>query len=237
MSPVTAFFRAWGETRRHPSINVTCDSFLECVERENQCCGSGSGIRCLFDPWIRDRFFPDPGSRIPNPYFWELSDNFLGKKFYNSLKICPNFFLQHFKTNIRMSPVTAFLMAWRETPIKQCHQWQSWGVEGDTKKSIKITCDCLLQGHLWLPSWGCGRWHKSINTTYRCPPVTTSLKLWKQINQQSLDQFTCDCLLKVLETNQPINLLNVSCDCLLKGVEGGPNPSTQPTGCPLWLIS
>ncbi len=20
----------------------------------NQCCGSGSGIRCLFDPWIRD---------------------------------------------------------------------------------------------------------------------------------------------------------------------------------------
>jgi hypothetical protein len=31
----------------------------------NQCCGSGSGIRCLFDPWIRDPgsgigFFPDP---------------------------------------------------------------------------------------------------------------------------------------------------------------------------------
>jgi hypothetical protein len=23
----------------------------------------GSGIRCLFDPWIRDRFFPDPGSQ------------------------------------------------------------------------------------------------------------------------------------------------------------------------------
>jgi hypothetical protein len=22
--------------------------------------GCGSGIRCLFDPWIRDRFFPDP---------------------------------------------------------------------------------------------------------------------------------------------------------------------------------
>ncbi len=64
----------------------------------NQCCGSGSGIRCLFDPWIRDRFFPDPGSRIPNPYFWELSYNFLGKKLCNSLKIDPNFFLQHFKT-------------------------------------------------------------------------------------------------------------------------------------------
>jgi hypothetical protein len=27
----------------------------------------GYGIRCLFDPWIRD---PEkPGSRIPNPYF------------------------------------------------------------------------------------------------------------------------------------------------------------------------
>jgi hypothetical protein len=56
---------------------------------------------------------PDPGSdafltsgsgigffRIPNPYFWELSDNFLGEKFYNSSKIGPNFFLQHFNTQI-----------------------------------------------------------------------------------------------------------------------------------------
>jgi hypothetical protein len=40
-----------------------------------QCCGSGSGIRCLFAPRIRDPdpgsgmiFFPDPGSRIPDPY-------------------------------------------------------------------------------------------------------------------------------------------------------------------------
>jgi hypothetical protein len=42
--------------------------------RYRQCCGSGSGIRCLFDPWILDLgsgigFFwiPDPGSRIPDP--------------------------------------------------------------------------------------------------------------------------------------------------------------------------
>jgi hypothetical protein len=34
---------------------------------KNQCCRSG--IRCLSDPWIRNRFFPDPVSRIPNPYF------------------------------------------------------------------------------------------------------------------------------------------------------------------------
>jgi hypothetical protein len=49
--------------------------------------GPGSGIR--------NRFFPDPRSRIPTPYFLEISDKFLGKKFYNSLKTGPNFFLHH----------------------------------------------------------------------------------------------------------------------------------------------
>jgi hypothetical protein len=59
-------------------------------------------IRDLYDTWIRirNKFFPDPGSRIPNPYFSELIDNFLGKKFYNSLKIGPNYFLKHFKNKI-----------------------------------------------------------------------------------------------------------------------------------------
>ncbi len=54
------------------------------------------------DPGSGIGFFriPDLGSRIPNPYFWELSDNFLGKKFYNSLKIGQIFFLQHFKNKI-----------------------------------------------------------------------------------------------------------------------------------------
>jgi hypothetical protein len=32
--------------------------------------------------------------------FEELSDSFLGKKFYNSLKIGPNIFLQSFKNKI-----------------------------------------------------------------------------------------------------------------------------------------
>ena len=32
--------------------------------------------------------------RIPRPYFEELFDNFFGKKFYNSLKIGPNYFLK-----------------------------------------------------------------------------------------------------------------------------------------------
>jgi hypothetical protein len=57
----------------------------------------GSGAFLTPGSGIRNRFFPDPGSRIPNPYFWELRDNFLGKKFYNSLKIGPNFFLQPFQ--------------------------------------------------------------------------------------------------------------------------------------------
>ncbi len=72
--------------------------------------GSGAFLTWIRDPvpfWPLDPgsgigFFriPDLGSRIPNPYFWELCDNFLGKKFYNSLKIGPNVFLQHFKTKI-----------------------------------------------------------------------------------------------------------------------------------------
>jgi hypothetical protein len=67
----------------------------------------GSGAFLTPGSGIRNRFFPDPGSRIPDlrsqipkPYFLELSDNFLGKKFYHSLKIGPNFFLHHFKTKI-----------------------------------------------------------------------------------------------------------------------------------------
>jgi hypothetical protein len=39
----------------------------------------------------------DLGFRILNPYFWELIDNFLSKKNYNSLKIDQTFFLWHFK--------------------------------------------------------------------------------------------------------------------------------------------
>ena len=79
--------------RSPPGRRVTTDC-------HKQCCGSGSGIRCLFDPWIRDPEWIFSGSRIPRPYFEELFDNFFGKKFYNSLKIGPNFFLQNFKTKI-----------------------------------------------------------------------------------------------------------------------------------------
>ncbi len=73
--------------------------------------GSGASLT----PWIRDPVpfwpldpgsgiglfrFPDLGSRNPNSYFWELSDNLLGKKFYNSLKVGKKLFLQQFKNKI-----------------------------------------------------------------------------------------------------------------------------------------
>jgi hypothetical protein len=59
----------------------------------------GSAAFLTHGSGIRIRFFPDPGSRswIPNPYFCELSDNFLGKKFYNSLKIGINIFSSAFQ--------------------------------------------------------------------------------------------------------------------------------------------
>jgi hypothetical protein len=67
----------------------------------------GSGAFLTSGSGIRNRFFQGPGSRIPvfgsripNPYFLELSDNFSGKKFYNSLKTGPDFILQYFKNKI-----------------------------------------------------------------------------------------------------------------------------------------
>ncbi len=46
------------------SLLVPCLSFAEYSFTLPQCCGSGSGIRCLFDPGIRKIF---SGSRIPDP--------------------------------------------------------------------------------------------------------------------------------------------------------------------------
>jgi hypothetical protein len=62
----------------------------------------GSGAFLTPRPGSGIGFFrvPDLGSRIRNPYFWELSDTFLGKKFYNFLKTGQQIFLQHFKNKI-----------------------------------------------------------------------------------------------------------------------------------------
>jgi hypothetical protein len=45
--------------------------------------GSGAFLTPGLGSGIRNRFFrnPDLGSRIPTPYFLELSDKYLGKKF------------------------------------------------------------------------------------------------------------------------------------------------------------
>ncbi len=59
--------------------------------------GSGAFLTLGPGSGIRNRFFPDPRSRIPTPYFLDISDKFLCKKFNNSLKSGPNFFLQHLK--------------------------------------------------------------------------------------------------------------------------------------------
>ncbi len=68
----------------------------------------GSGAFLTPGSGIRNRFFPDPGSRISDPgsqthIFEGFSDNFLGKNFNNSWKIGPNFFLQHIKYKIIFS--------------------------------------------------------------------------------------------------------------------------------------
>jgi hypothetical protein len=42
-------------------------------------------------------FFLSSSKIRKNSYFWELSGNFLGKKFHNSLKFGPNFFLSSSK--------------------------------------------------------------------------------------------------------------------------------------------
>ncbi len=64
--------------------------------------GSGAFQTLDPDPGSGIGFYriPDLGSRIPTPYFLGLSDKFLGKKFYNSLKTGPIFFLQHLKNKI-----------------------------------------------------------------------------------------------------------------------------------------
>ncbi len=61
-----------------------------------QCCGSGSRIRCFFDPWSRD---PDPGwgeNLDPDPgwtyqiIFRELRNSFLGLKILNFFTADPD---------------------------------------------------------------------------------------------------------------------------------------------------
>jgi hypothetical protein len=48
------------------------------------------GHQCsVADPDPGSGAFLTPGSGIPNPYFWEIGEKFLGRNFINSLKIDP----------------------------------------------------------------------------------------------------------------------------------------------------
>ncbi len=68
-----------------------CSTSLNICRRlpYNQCCGSGSGIRCLYNPWIRDPGWEKVRIRIrdeqPGSYFPELINHFFGLKYLNSL--------------------------------------------------------------------------------------------------------------------------------------------------------
>jgi hypothetical protein len=85
--------------------------------------GPGSGI------W--NRFFS--GSRIPNPYFLELSDKFLGKKFYNSLKTGPNFFLWNLWLHKRYDNIEPNLLLDTYRTYFLIHQIEAYNI---------IDCDC-----------------------------------------------------------------------------------------------
>jgi hypothetical protein len=82
--------------KRNEKIEKTCTCIFSSVADPDP----GPGLFRPMDsnPGSGIGFFS--GYRIPNPYFWELSDNFWGKKFYNSLKIGPNFVFQQFRNKI-----------------------------------------------------------------------------------------------------------------------------------------
>jgi hypothetical protein len=69
--------------QRQFRIGAKIKKIISCT----QCCGSGSGIRCFFTLWIRDAFFPDPGSRIPPLFWWNfltISSEYMLCYFYNT---------------------------------------------------------------------------------------------------------------------------------------------------------
>ncbi len=106
----------------------------------------GSGAFLTPRSGIRNRFFPDPGSRIPNPYFWEFIDNFWGKKFYNSFKTsgfwprvraralrAPVFFSSLLRQTGRCAPpppVAASLLLIRPPKIYKIYRIWVAGVQG-----------------------------------------------------------------------------------------------------------
>ncbi len=156
-------------------------------------------------------FWPlDPGSRILNPYFWELSDNFLGKKFYNSLKIGPDFFLAHIKNKIIFN------------------LWNLWLQKRYDNKFFSPLSFCFL---LFLdPGWvkigirvkiGIGDKH----------PGSATLQNFKQCLKQSIQA-------PILQIPQPLSqkiferfllsFLSLTCKLRIKRPKKGINANTEP---------
>jgi hypothetical protein len=90
----------WNKIVRDKKLRTTCicNEIKKYSRVADPDLGSGAFLTPGLRSGIRNRFFS--GSRIPNPYFWELSDNFWGTKCYNSLKFGPNLVFQLFRNKI-----------------------------------------------------------------------------------------------------------------------------------------
>ncbi len=65
----------------HPDPSRTCSYYLY-TKRSIADPDPGSGVFLTPGSRIWNKVFPDLESWIPNHFFCELNDNFLGKKFY-----------------------------------------------------------------------------------------------------------------------------------------------------------
>ncbi len=73
-------FSLFGHGNIHFFTYIFVSRFESPGESRFQCCGSGSGIGCLFDPWIRNPGWEKVSIRIqdeqPGSYFLELRNHF-----------------------------------------------------------------------------------------------------------------------------------------------------------------
>ncbi len=113
-------------------LNVDC-VFVWFILGINQCCGSGSGIRCLFDPWIRDPEKVFSGSRISDPgsqthIFESLVTIFWIKSSIILLKLAQIFFFSTSKLrNFQFCEICGYMKRYDNkflfTPLFCCCFW------------------------------------------------------------------------------------------------------------------
>ncbi len=128
---------------------------------------------------------PDLGSRVTNPYFWELCDNFLGKKFYNFLKIGP-IFLNIQKMKWWQHPGSATMEFWMQIisiGLRNCRRWCDLGsfilfeIAPNLKgwQEVLFLCrtkwiDLRMKGNFFLPVICLG--HLIVSRMQCCETVT-----------------------------------------------------------------